>query len=190
MWRNDLNGQRAFQPGHTAVTASWRRRRIFEIMTKNAIEITGSDALIYNFPNEYSYSGYLKLGWKNVKTYRLKILILTRNIRREHPLMIRDLAYVQWWLANREDGKNVVVKRKTRFYLAVKKRFPFHIIIGEIDPLIAELFPLAKYALCLYWSDSKNILPVGKRIIRIVVNNPSGRFDKICIPIYKMDTLG
>ena len=69
LWRNDVNGKKAYQPGDTCVTDACRGKGIFTVMTKKSIEMTDEDDLIYNFPNQNSYPGYMKMGWKLVGEY-------------------------------------------------------------------------------------------------------------------------
>lgn len=58
----------AGQAINTATAAEYRRRGIFsELISESLIEANERGwAFIYNFPNEYSYPGYLKAGWDNV----------------------------------------------------------------------------------------------------------------------------
>jgi GNAT superfamily N-acetyltransferase len=61
----------AFQPGDTMVDPSHQRRGLFTRMTERALDwFAGIEspraAFCYNFPNEQSRPGYLKLGWREV----------------------------------------------------------------------------------------------------------------------------
>ena len=53
-----------WQPCDTAVNPEFRRKGFFSHMTCACLETLGENSSIVNFPNNYSLSGYLKLGWK------------------------------------------------------------------------------------------------------------------------------
>lgn len=65
-----VNGDRelALQPGDTMVHPEHRRQGLFTRMTEAAIETysDGKPNFFFNFPNDQSGPGYLKLGWKKV----------------------------------------------------------------------------------------------------------------------------
>lgn len=65
-----VGGERhlALQPGDTMVHPDHRRRGLFTRMTEAAIEKYGDaePSFFFNFPNQQSGPGYLKLGWKKV----------------------------------------------------------------------------------------------------------------------------
>lgn len=58
----------ALQPSDTMVSPDHRRRGLFTRMTERAIEFyeEREPPFFFNFPNEQSRSGYLKLGWQEV----------------------------------------------------------------------------------------------------------------------------
>jgi GNAT superfamily N-acetyltransferase len=58
----------ALQPADTMVHPDHRRQGLFTRMTDRAIEYYAErePAFFFNFPNEQSYPGYLKLGWRRV----------------------------------------------------------------------------------------------------------------------------
>ena len=64
-----VGGERevALQPADTMVHPDHRRRGLFTRMTERAIErYAGDHPLFFNFPNDRSRPGYLKLGWETV----------------------------------------------------------------------------------------------------------------------------
>lgn len=65
-----VGGQRelALQPGDTMVHPEHRRQGLFTRMNEAAIEQyqAGDPSFFFNFPNEQSGPGYLKLGWETV----------------------------------------------------------------------------------------------------------------------------
>ena len=52
LWRNDIDGKEAYQPGDTCVTEACRGKGVFTEMTKRSIAMLPEDAIIYNFPNQ------------------------------------------------------------------------------------------------------------------------------------------
>ena len=66
-WELIYNGNRlkAFQPVDTVVHPDYRNMGLFRKMTNKALDETAQQNvdIIFNFPNEQSLSGYLKLGW-------------------------------------------------------------------------------------------------------------------------------
>ncbi|XVH30370.1 GNAT family N-acetyltransferase [Haloferacaceae archaeon DSL9] len=60
----------ALQPADTMVHPDHRRKGLFTRMTTRAIDryADGEPAFFFNFPNEQSQPGYLKLGWRTVSS--------------------------------------------------------------------------------------------------------------------------
>lgn len=57
----------AFQPCDTATAHAYRRRGLFSKLTRTAMNCAQQKGgrLLYNFPNEFSRNGYLRLGWQS-----------------------------------------------------------------------------------------------------------------------------
>nr|PMK42635.1 hypothetical protein BCU00_12510 [Vibrio breoganii] len=56
----------SFQPCDTVTHPAYQRRGLISALTKRCLsDINLDDALIFNFPNNKSYSAYIKLGWVN-----------------------------------------------------------------------------------------------------------------------------
>ena len=102
LWRNDLGGKKAYQPGDTCVTEVCRGKGIFTEMTKRSLAMTEEGDLIYNFPNQNSYPGYMKMGWKLVGEYRLALFMGNQRYFKEHPQKM-DVTYADWWLDPQDD---------------------------------------------------------------------------------------
>ena len=64
LWRNDIGGKKAYQPGDTCVVASARGGGVFTEMTKRSLTLLDDSDIIYNYPNSNSLPGYLKMGWR------------------------------------------------------------------------------------------------------------------------------
>lgn len=70
LWKSNVlyrgNSHVAYQPCDTATHPSYRRQGLFTKITKLAMERAKQEEakFIYNFPNDQSKPGYMKLGWK------------------------------------------------------------------------------------------------------------------------------
>lgn len=85
----------ALQPGDTMVHPDHRRKGLFTRMTERAIDRYEREepAFFFNFPNDRSLKGYLKLGWHRVGT-------LPRSYRVNDPTRV---------LASRYDDRRLAV---------------------------------------------------------------------------------
>lgn len=81
LWRSSLlykgKSHVAYQPCDTATHPDYRRQGLFTRITKLAMEQAESEGakFIYNFPNDQSKPGYMKLGWEEgcevIKMFKL-----------------------------------------------------------------------------------------------------------------------
>ena len=149
LWRNDIGGQEAFQPGGTCVLPICRGKGIFKEMTMQAIAKLAPTAIIYNFPNYNSFPGYIKMGWKLLNDYRARLYRSYADYHREHPLRA-DKNYVTWWLV----GKNLqYVKKGAHFFLVQKDVRPLcYYILAEVDRESALKFPKMGIGILFYKS--------------------------------------
>lgn len=184
-WRNDIDGKVAYQPGDTGIIEKARGKGIFGKMTKYALNQINSDAIIYNYPNDNSLNGYLKMGWSIVGEYRLKFLFSKSIIKKVFRKPIDD-KYVNWWLINNDSGNKSYFKYKNEIYLVNKKKY-FGVIIGKISNNIdVTKLPYYKGFLC-YRAQDTTLYNRNRRPLIIVANLKYG--NEIDIPIYKMDAL-
>lgn len=149
LWRNDIEGREAYQPGSTCVLPICRGKGIFKTMTMQAIARLSPSAIIYNFPNNNSFPGYMKMGWNLLHDYRARLYLSYKDYHEEHP-MIADKDYVDWWLL----GKNLFyVQRGGHYFLVQKDHRPFcwH-ILAEVDKESALGFPKMKWGILFYKS--------------------------------------
>ena len=100
-WRNDI-GEKSYQPCDTAVLSEYRGRGIFSQSSKLALESLDK-YFIYNFPNENSLPGNLKLGWKIRNHLYLKTVINKGKLARETSMIEDD--YLQWRFIDCPTGK-------------------------------------------------------------------------------------
>ncbi len=182
LWRNDINGKEAYQPGGTCVLPIYRGKGIFKEMTMLAIAQLPTTAFIYNFPNYNSFPGYIKMGWKLLNDYRTRLYFLYRTYHKEHP-MKADKDYVNWWFI----GKNLWYTKRGKHYFLIKKDYrPFcwH-ILTEVDKCTAMKFPNMQIGILFYKSIKKTWY--NKRL------GPSHVVYRGCdikyIPIWKIDAV-
>ncbi len=182
LWRNDLSGQLAYQPADTCVLEEYQGQGIFGRMTKKAKEMIGREALIYNFPNQKSFPGYLKMGWELQASYRPRLFWGNRRYRKEHPLPM-DKKYANWWLRNL-DGHFYIQKGDT-YYLAYLLRSCCYFMVAELPKEIALKFPKAKFGLKFYRSQKQTWYNKKLGVLNIVSD---GKQD-IDIPTWKIDAI-
>jgi len=137
LWPWDLMADgkvtKAFHPVDTVVKDTFRGKGIFSAMTLKGIDIARSQkaGLIYNFPNQNSLPGYLKLGWTYVGKlpWYVKILrpaylyskkyknIDARSVPLELPenfrLTTERLREINF---NEDDGDLIKTKRSPEYY--------------------------------------------------------------------------
>ena len=177
-WRNDLGRQAAWQPVDTCVVAEYRGKGLFTEMTQRALTFLPSNPVLYNFPNQNSLPGYLKMGWRLLKQYRLR-LFTTAKYEKEHAKQAPQ-DYVEWWFKGasnlrcvRRDGKWYVVRR-------LNKPFCYKILSRVSTPV----FPVVRLALCFYESAEKTFYNSNKIPLSVVGRNVS-----IDVPVWKMDAI-
>lgn len=149
LWRNDICGNEAYQPGDTCVMENCRGKGVFSIMTKKSIELLPKNAIIYNFPNPNSFPGYIKMGWKLVHNYGMCLLGSYNKYAQEHPVkMVKE--YAQWWIS----GRNLsYTKREGHYFLLQKDRRPLcYRVLAEVDKEIAVLYPHVVFGFFFYKS--------------------------------------
>lgn len=184
LWRNDIGNRESYQPGDTCVTKSYRGKGVFTEMTKRAIAMLPEGVLIYNFPNQNSYPGYMKMGWKLIGEYYLLPLISSRKFLKEHPTRLpKD--YADWWI---KDSKNLLsAKIRNEYYLVKKLSKPLcYQVCACTDAEIAQRYPRMLFGICFYYSLKKTFYNKHLGIpLHIVAKNA----DNVYIPLWKMDVL-
>ncbi len=183
LWRNDINNKVAYQPGDTCVTEACRGKGVFTEMTKRSIENLPKDAIIYNFPNQNSFPGYLKMGWHVVKEYGFA-LFNKKKYFKEHPIKM-DKVYADWWLPSTDNL--LYFKSGNEYFLVRKMSKPFCFRIAAcVDKNIALQFPKKSTGIVFYRSEEKNFYNAKMGLpIHIVSKNDDINY----IPIWKIDAL-
>ncbi len=183
LWRNDIDGKEAYQPGDTCVTEACRGKGVFTEMTKRSIALLPEDALVYNFPNQNSFPGYMKMGWKLVNEYGFA-LFNKKKFFNEHPVKM-DEEYANWWLPTAEgllyfnSGKD--------YFLVRKMNKPFcYKAIACVDENVAKQFPKKSLGVVFYRSTEKNFYNAKLGLPIHVVSKSS---DIKYIPVWKIDAI-
>lgn len=183
LWRNDIQNKEAYQPGDTCVTEACRGKGIFSEMTKRSVAMLPENAVIYNFPNENSFPGYIKMGWNLVNDYGF-VLFHKKSFAKEHPDKMSQ-EYSDWWL---QDSQGIMhVRRGKEFYLLKRLNKPFcYEVLASTDKQVAERFPAASMGIYFYRSPKKTFY--NKRLgmpLHVVCKNKEIQN----IPLWKIDAL-
>lgn len=184
LWRNDVLEKEAYQPGRTCVLKECRGKGVFTEMTMRALALLPKDAIIYNFPNQNSFPGYIKMGWKNIKQYFVRIFFSSKQFDKEHPLMM-DAAYFNWWVKGRPNIQ--YIKRRKGYYLVRKYPRPFcYKVIAKVTKEIALTCKKAPcIAIYIYGSTKLTFYNKKTLPLRPVVRNQDLEY----IPLWKIDAI-
>ncbi len=184
LWRNDVCDKEAYQPGRTGVLAECRGKGIFTTMTLQAISLLPKDAIIYNFPNQNSFPGYIKMGWVNINKYYLRLFLSSKAFSQEHPIKM-DENYFNWWVKGRSEFR--YVRKGGTYYLVRKYPKPFcYKVVAQVEKDIAlncKKGPL--FAVYLYPSHETVFYNRHSLPLRPVVKNSDIRY----IPLWKIDAI-
>lgn len=78
-WRmhGEQGETKLYQPCDTVTSPKFQGLGVFSRLTKMSLDLLGDDFLIFNFPNNNSFPGYIKLGWgffsSNYKRYSFSL---------------------------------------------------------------------------------------------------------------------
>lgn len=184
LWRNDIEGREAYQPGDTCVLDICRGKGIFSEMTRLTVSMLKPEAIIYNFPNSNSFPGYIKMGWRLVCEYHLVLLLSNKNYKKEHVLDL-DETYANWWLSGNPQIR--YIKRGNAYYIVRKYPRPYcYKVISKVNEDIAFKFKKIKgLALIFYSSQRKTWYNRHFASLRVV----SKMQDNLYIPVWKIDAI-
>lgn len=175
MWRNDLNGVKAYQTVDTCVLEPYRGLGLFKKLTYYELERLGQNTLVYGFPNENSFPGYVKMGWQVQHLYKT----LCRPVEGDE--VATD--YAAWWIKAQE-GINYIRKKETFYLIRKHGKRPVATLIGRVDAKTAQLFPETKGVWLLKHFDSKPSIYNKNKSIPLVCNRPNEE-----IPYWKIDAI-
>lgn len=142
MWRNDVNGNLAYQTVDTGTLESYRGMGVFRKITEKELSILGNGSLIYGFPNPNSYPGYVKFGWK---IFGCKRTALFTGIASYEKIYKEDASYeyVRWYFL---EGKKKIyhTEKCNQYFIITPTRIKgvYH-IISRVDKKTASLFKKA-----------------------------------------------
>ena len=175
MWRNDLNGEKAYQTVDTCVLEEFRGMGLFKKMTCYELDLLGKETLVYGFPNVNSYPGYVKMGWQVQRLY--KTLCCSKDMD-EIPS-----DYASWWMKTQSGIHHL--RKKGNYYLIRKNNNkPVATLIGRVDEQTAASFPEAQGVWLLKHFQTKPSIYNKNKSIPLVCNKPNKE-----IPYWKIDAI-
>lgn len=175
MWRNDLDGERAYQTVDTCVLEPFRGMGLFKKLTYSELDYLGRETLVYGFPNVNSYPGYVKMGWK--------VQRLFKTLCRLQGGDVIDADYATWWIKAQE-GISFIRKKETYYLIRKHGESPMATMIGKVDAQTAQLFPEARGSRLLIRFNNKPSIYNKNKSIPLVCNRPNKE-----IPYWKIDAI-
>lgn len=183
LWRNDIYDKMAYQPGRTCVLPVCRGKGIFREMTMRAIAMLPSDAIIYNFPNQNSFPGYIKMGWKLLHDYGLRLMLSTKDYFAEHPTPMDD-DYAEWWVVGKAGIYHV--KRGGHYFLVRHDHRPLLAkVVASVSQAVAQKFPPSPRKILFYKSERKTFYSKYFMKSHVVCRNTDIGY----IPTWKIDAI-
>ncbi len=187
-WRNDINDKiKSFQPVDTGVLKEYRRKGIFIQMNKIVLQNIKNE-LIYNFPNQNSLPGYLKLGWKLRCKYNLHIVFDLLKILNSGYLKKIDNGYLIWRFGNNPIKKYYYIDKKDVFFLLSRRKGNIYYVLGIFDRQYKKHFKKAIFPIILYYSTLKSKLTFLNNKSNLVIKNARNNAN-INIPIFRGDVI-
>lgn len=181
-WRNDIYGKVAYQPGSTCVLSSFRGKGIFKEMTMRVLKLI-DHSIIYNFPNQNSFPGYLKMGWKLLHNYGMRLLTSYKEYSKEHPIMMDD-AYAEWWVSGK--SFNYIKFRGHYFLVHRDHRVLCFRVVAEVSEYMAKQFSRKRIGFFFYKSEYIPWYSKHFALNHVVaVNMKDGEY----VPTWKIDAL-
>lgn len=185
LWRNDANGQEAYQSDDTCVLEAARGRGVMTGFTQRELSMAPEGSYIYGSPNGKSYWAYKKMKWNEIEMYP-RIFCSYRKYIKEH-LEKMPFEYAKWWIV----GSNKFhIKRGGHYYLiSTTDRKYLANLIAEVDKDTAVMYPrFKKFSVFVYRSYTKPLL------WRLRKNEPmhhiSWQGDPKLFPYWKIDGYG
>jgi hypothetical protein len=184
LWRNDIDGVISYQSSDTAVLSNCRGRGVFRKMVDEKLSLVENDAIVYGFPNQNSYPGFMKMGWRTIGTYYTGLYYSYKKYIATHDKLI-DSKYVLWWFKGRKGY--YCARRGCRYFIVAKRNSLIYSIIGEVERDVVSSFPTINgMYLLLYKTTKCGFLSLNRVPMRIIVKNADKSFK---VPVWKMDAL-
>ncbi|NMA86920.1 MAG: GNAT family N-acetyltransferase [Tissierellia bacterium] len=182
-WRNDIDNNLSYQPCDTAVLKKYRGMGIFSKMTKLALDKV-EDAFIYNFPNENSLPGYLKIGWEINKYGYLEKVISKSNLREKTKYIEDD--YLIWKFSNSPLNKYYYTEIKGDFYLLTKRKNNIYYVLGRFNGEYRDNFKEAGSTILFNYTTEETMMYKFFKNRATIVSYKGNKKD-LDIPIFKGD---
>lgn len=185
-WRNDIDGNISYQPCDTAVSKEYRGRGIFSKMSLVALEGI-DDGFIYNFPNENSLPGNLKLGWEINKYYYLKLVFNRFKLKNESRYIPDD--YLIWKFGESPLKKYDFYKKNGESYLLFERIDGIYYVLGRFNSKYNNYFTRVRPVVLFNYTENKTTLYKMAKNRGTIVSFEKDKQDysKLDIPIFKGD---
>lgn len=185
-WRNDIGNHLCYQPCDTAVLEEYRGRGIFTKSSLIALENTRG-AFIYNFPNQNSLPGNLKLGWEIDKLSYLEA-VFNKGRLKEETFFIDD-DYLVWRFIKSPIKRYHYCKKGGEYYLLFNRGKNIYYVLGRFNGKFKDHFIKASLPILFKYTTRKTIIyKIFKNRATIVsYHNAIETKEKIAIPEYKAD---
>lgn len=185
-WRNDIEGNISYQPCDTAVSKDYRGRGMFSKMSLIALEQI-DHGFIYNFPNENSLPGNLKLGWEINKYYYLKFVFNRFKLKNETRYISDD--YLLWKFGHSPLKKYHYYKKGGKSYLLYERISGVYYVLGRFNSEYNSYFIRVRPLVLLNYTENKTTLyKMAKNRGTIVSFEKEDQdYSKIDIPIFSGD---
>lgn len=184
LWRNDINGEKAYQSADTCVLPAARGKGIFMGMVFHKLEKVEGQGTVYGFPNVNSSHGFLKSGWHLVDERYTTVLLSASSMSQIDPIQI-DCDYAKWWLKDNCDFYSL--KKQGKCWLVAKRKIFLYSIVGELTNEAAQLFPSVKgFCILLYKSNNKSFYNKKRTPMRVITSPAT---EDVRIPTWKIDSI-
>lgn len=183
LWRNDINGERAYYSAETSVIKGDNTAFVFVTMLKKLLEFCKQEnVLLYTFPNSNSFPGFKKMRW-HVKMYYKKWFLPGISSRKN--LYSVEPQYAQWWMKFRKGIFRM--KILGHYYLIKVKKEGVACVLGYADKQTALLFPKYEKMIWFFYRESETPSFYSKRLGAIPMVYTHA--DEVRIPFMKRDAL-
>ena len=185
LWRNDIDGKKAYYSAETSVKHSENKVIIFVVILKTMQEFLSEqkDVFLYTFPNRNSFPGFKRMKW-HVKMYRKCFFF--PGLSAETMLHTIENEYALWWL---KGAKGICRIKRMGCYYLIKTVQAKGIarVLGRVDKQTALLFPKPPSFIIILYCESQKQTFYNKKwpSIPLVDTNDGNTF----IPFYKMDSI-
>lgn len=184
-WRNDIEGKECYQPCDTALFEDYRKMGIFPEMSRLALEET-NEAYIYNFPNENSTRGNIKMGWEEYDTWYLSFCTSKDKLKKESSKI--DDEYLNWRFSNNPNRNYYYIEYKGEFYLLYGRSKWMYYVLGRISKEQTHKFRKINMGLIFQYRNKESLTyKLLKRKSTIYVYNKKDKKVDFKIPMNKAD---